>query len=147
MAPSMPQECSHADCSYSTSTGCPTWELIANFLQQHTQAVHGGGVQQGSSTVSKLEKLPRQTFTLNMTESQWSFKKMQWDNYIKQSVVSEAVKLLQLQAACDDALRQRVFDTGTYSSLTTEDLFLKKMKELAVIVDSLEKYVEDYATK
>ena len=72
---------------------------------------------------------------------------MQWDNYIKQSVVSEAVKLLQLQAACDDALRQRVFDTGTYSSLTTEDLFLKKMKELAVIVDSLEKYVEDYATK
>ena len=59
---------------------------------------------------------------------------MQWDNYIKQSVVPESVKLMQLQAACDDALRQRVFDTGTYSSLTTEDLFLKKMKELAVIV-------------
>ena len=134
MAPPTSQECSQVDCDYTTPTGCPTWELIANFLQQHTQAVHGGGVQQGSSTVSKLEKLPRPTFTLNMTESQWSFKKMQWDNYIKQSVVSEAVKLLQLQAACDDALRQRVFDTGTYSSLTTEDLFLKKMKELAVIV-------------
>ena len=134
MAPPTSQECSHTDCNYTTPTGCPTWELIANFLQQHTQAVHGGGVQQGSSTVSKLEKLPRPTFTLNMTESQWSFKKMQWDNYIKQSVVSEAVKLLQLQAACDNALRQRVFDTGTYSSLTTEDLFLKKMKELAVIV-------------
>ena len=41
---------------------------------------------------------------------------------------------MQLQAACDDALRQRVFDTGTYSSLTTETEFLKKMKELSVIV-------------
>ena len=69
-----------------------------------------------------------------MTESQWSFKKTQWDNYINQSVVSDSVKLMQLQAACEDSLRQRVFDTGTYSSLTTEDLFMKKMKELSVIL-------------
>ena len=69
-----------------------------------------------------------------MTESQWNFKQTQWDNYIKQSVVPDSVKLMQLQAACDDSLRQRVFDTGTYSSLTTEDLFMKKMKELSVIV-------------
>ena len=69
-----------------------------------------------------------------MTESQWSFTIIQWDNYIKQSTVPDSVKLMQLQAACDDSLRQRVFDTGTYSSLTTEVLFLKKMKELAVIV-------------
>ena len=43
-------------------------KLISNFLQQHTQAVHGGATQRESSTVSKLEKLPRPTFTLNMTE-------------------------------------------------------------------------------
>ena len=41
---------------------------------------------------------------------------------------------MQLQAACDKDLRQRVFDTGNYASLTTEDAFLSKMKELAVIV-------------
>ena len=41
---------------------------------------------------------------------------------------------MQLQAACDDALRQRVFDPGTYSSLTTEALFLTKIKELSMIV-------------
>ena len=41
---------------------------------------------------------------------------------------------MQLQAACSDSLRQRVFDTGTYSSLTTAEQFLTKMKELAVIV-------------
>ena len=41
---------------------------------------------------------------------------------------------MQLQAACDNALRQRVFDTGTHASLTTEEAFLAKMKELSVIV-------------
>ena len=41
---------------------------------------------------------------------------------------------MQLQAACDGPLQQRVFDTGTYSSLSNVDLFLAKMKELAVIV-------------
>ena len=41
---------------------------------------------------------------------------------------------MQLQAACDNSLRQRVFDTGTHASLTTEEAFLDKMKELAVIV-------------
>ena len=41
---------------------------------------------------------------------------------------------MQVQAACDDGLRQRVFDTGTYATLTTVEQFLSKMKELAVIV-------------
>ena len=48
--------------------------------------------------------------------------------------VSPTVQLMQLQAACDDQLRQRVYDTGVYASLTTAELFLSKMKELAVIV-------------
>ena len=128
-----PLECSSPDCDYKTQAGCPNWELMVNLLNQHTQTVHGGGHSSAPQN-SKLEKLPRPTFTLNMTESQWSFKKVMWDNYIKQSAVSESVKLMQLQAACDDDLRQRVFDTGTYSSLTTEAQFLAKMKELSVIV-------------
>ena len=45
------------------------------------------------------------------------------------------VQLMQLQTACEAALRRRVFDTGTYSALNTPELFLKKIKELAVIVD------------
>ena len=134
MPPPTPLECSSADCEFKTPAGCPSWELMAGLLQTHSQTVHGGGGPQQGTTSSKLEKLPRPTFTLNMTESQWSFKQTQWDNYIKQSVVPDSVKLMQLQAACDDSLRQRVFDTGTYSSLTTEDLFMKKMKELSVIV-------------
>ena len=69
-----------------------------------------------------------------MTESQWSFKKLQWDNYIKQTTVSSDMQLMQLQAACDEQLRQRVFDTGMYAALDTTELFLNKMKELAVII-------------
>ena len=71
---------------------------------------------------------------MNMSESQRSFIKIQWDNYIKQTPVSPAVQLMQLQAACDGSLQQRIFDTGTYPSLSTADLFLAKMKELSVIV-------------
>ena len=136
MPPPTPMECSVAECTFSTTAGCPTWELMATLLTIHTQAVHGGaGAPQPASTNQhKLEKLPRPTFTLQMTESQWSFTKVQWDNYIKQSTVSPAVQLMQLQAACDGPLQQRIFDTGTYEALTSAELFLAKMKELAVIV-------------
>ena len=124
------------DCDFKTAAGAPTWDILVTLLTTHTQAVHGGGVQPPAlpTNHSKLEKLPRPTFTLNMSESQWTFKRLQWDNYIKQSVVSPAVQLMQVQAACDDSLRQRVFDTGTYAALTTAEEFLAKMKELAVIV-------------
>ena len=83
--------------------------------------------------MSKLEKLPRPTFTLNSSEAAWNFTKTLWDAYIGQTVVSEAAKLQQSQAACDKPLLQRVFDTGQFSELTTADMFLNKMKELAVI--------------
>ena len=99
------------------------------------QSVHGGGsLNLGpSSAGSKLEKLPRPTFSLQMTEAQWAFTKLQWDNYISQGPVPDSTKLTQLQAACSEPLRQRVFDTGLYSELTTTELFLKKMEEIAVM--------------
>ena len=76
---------------------------MANILATHTQAVHegGGGQVQPAAVSSKLEKLPRPVFT-DMTESQWSFTKLQWENYINQTQVSPSVQLMQLQAACDD---------------------------------------------
>ena len=128
-----PLICSSPACGWETPQGCPTWDNMITLLTHHIQTAHSGG-QTSASKSSKLEKLPRPTFHLNMTESQWGFTKVQWDSYIKQSVVSEEVKVSQLQAACDDSLRQRVFDTGTFASLTTEASFLAKIKELPVIV-------------
>ena len=113
MPPPAPLLCSVPGCDYETPQGAPTWEACITLLTTYAQSDHGGAAQPVTTTGSKLEKLPRPTFTLNMTESQWSFTKIQWDNYINQSTVSESVKLMQLQAACDNALRQRVFDTGT----------------------------------
>ena len=135
MAPPTPLRCSHATCDYETPVGAPTWDIMVNLLSTHAQTVHGGGGQtQPVTSNSKLEKLPRPVFSLNMSESQWTFTKMQWDNYISQCQVSASVQLMQLQAACDDELRQRVFDTGQYASLTDTASFLNKMKELAVVV-------------
>ena len=68
-----------------------------------------------------------------MSDAQWTFTKLQWENYIGQSLVSDTTKLSQLQAACSDTLRQRVFDTGLYTTLDSCDKFLTKMEELAVI--------------
>ena len=85
---------------------------MVNLLTQHTHTVHAGTLNQTVGQSSKLEKLPRPTFNLQMTESQWSFTKIQWDNYVNQTQVPNAMKLTQLQAACSEGLRQRVFNTG-----------------------------------
>ena len=91
MAPPTPLTCSVATCDYETPPGTPTWDLLASLLGIHAQAVHGGGGggPQQTTNNSKLEKLPRPVFSLNMTEAQWSFKKLQWDHYISQSVVTK----------------------------------------------------------
>ena len=127
-----PLECSVESCDYQTPMGCPTWDHMVTLLTQHSNCVHGSPSNSSSQNM-KLEKLPRPTFNLNMTESQWSFTKIQWDHYINQVQVPEATKLTQLQAACSETLRQRIFDTGLYDTLNTPELFLKQMETLAVI--------------
>ena len=105
---------------------------MVNLLTQHTQNAHAATPNMPVGQTSKLEKLPRPTLNLQMTESQWTFTKIQWDHDINQTEVPYAMKLTQLQAACSETLRQRVFHTELYSTLTTSEAFLKKMEELAV---------------
>ena len=136
MAPPPPMHCSAPECHFQTPDTIPTYELVIQSLSIHTQAAHPtpAAVQAAAAPKSRLEKLPRPTFTLNMSESKWNFTVIQWNNYIGQSAATtEEIKLMQLQAACDDDLRQRVFDTGNYQGLNTTKLFLDKMKDLAVI--------------
>ena len=84
-------------------------------------------------TGSRLEKLPRPVFTLNMSEAAWDFKVIEWESYIAQTQVTDNTKLLQLRAACSEELRSRVYDSGDFASLNTIDLLLARMKELAVV--------------
>ena len=66
---------------------------------------------------AKLEKLPRPTFSLDMTQSDYAFKESQWEAYIGQGVTSEQVKVQQLRAACDEELLRRVYDAGALEKL------------------------------
>ena len=130
------QSCSAAGCTWTTPAGLPSWDLVIQLITTHTAAAHPGGGG-GSATgphAAKLEKLPRPTFTLNMSESQWDFTEMQWEAYIRQGKVDESQKLHQLQAACNPELLQRIYDAGDYKELNTAKLFMTKLKKLAVLV-------------
>ena len=135
MPPPPPIECSKADCDFKTPPGIPSWELLLKTLELHTMADHPSPQGQlGGATSGKLEKLPRPTFTLLMTEAQWEFTMLKWRAYIAQATASSEQKLQQLRAACQHDLLQRVYDAGNFLSLNTEDLFLAAMKKLAVRV-------------
>ena len=58
---------------------------------------------------------------------------VQWNAYIGQGTVSPAQSLQQLQAACSADLLQRVYDAGSYTTLTTTALFLPAMEKLPVL--------------
>ena len=110
--------------------------MMFNLLNIPSQAAHGVAGHQATAPVtatSRLEKLPRPIFSLNSSEATWNFTKTLWDAYISQTAATDSVKLQQLQAACDKALLQRVFHTGMDATLNTVELFLEKMKELAVV--------------
>ena len=107
---------------------------MIKLLELHTIAEHGGGTRNsdagGVSTAPRLEKLPRPSFTLYMSQNEWAFKRSQWEAYISQTPVAEAVKVQQLRAACEDELLRRVYDTGDLASLNTETLLLSQIKKL-----------------
>ena len=135
MPPPAPVKCSKPGCDFVTPEGAPTWELLNSFLTNHTSSCHQPAVPQpvAGQHSSKLEKLPRPVFTLGMSESAWEFVMVQWSAYIGQGNVSPAQSLQQVQAACSADLLQRVYDTGSYSTLTTTALFLAAMEKLAVL--------------
>ena len=129
-------QCSKPDCDFVTPEGTPTWELLNSFLTNHTNSCHPTPTvpqPAAGQQSSKLEKLPRPVFTLGMSESAWEFVMVQWNTYIGQGTVSASQSLQQVQAACSADLLQRVYDTGTYSTLTTTALFLSAMEKLAVL--------------
>ena len=109
---------------------------MIKMLELHTIAEHGGASTSSSmgSTAPRLEKLPRPSFQLEMSQAEWAFKHSQWTAYISQSPVSESVKVQQLRAACEDDLLRRVYDAGDLASMNTEVLLLAQIKKIAVRV-------------
>ena len=126
-----PVECSVPDCDYVTPENL-TRELALSHLTLQTQAVHLINQPAApAAVVSKLKKLPRPVFSLNMTKKDWQSKEIDWNSYIEQTPCSENAKLAELIAACDDSLIQKVRDSGG-CNLHTVPLLLDRIKELAV---------------
>ena len=76
--PPTPLSCSKAGCDFSTPTNCPDWDKMVKLLELHTAAEHGAPTTAATRTaVPKLETLPRPTFSLDMTQAEWSFKESQ----------------------------------------------------------------------
>ena len=133
MAPPAPLQCQSPGCEWQTPTNTPSWEMMIQLLQLHDKNANPAATSTANPTTAKLDRLPRPVFTLNMTEATWQFKVIEWQSYIGKTPTTPDNKLLQLCAACDDELRQRIYDSGDYAGLDTEIKFLARMKDLAVI--------------
>ena len=109
-------KCSVEDCEYETPAEGTIQQRI-DLISLHASIVHGFQQQHVCQPSSRLEKLPRPVFTLNMTEAAWDFKVIEWESYIQQTPATDNTKLLQLRAACDEGLRSRVYDSGDFAWL------------------------------
>ena len=128
MAPPPQQVCSKEAYDFTMPLNLPTWDLILKSLELHNQACHSSNTTAPSHEKQKLERLPRPTFNLGMTEKDWGYQTMN----ITQTAVSPQEQLLQLRAACTDDLLRLVYEAGDFSQITTAHLLLNKMKLLAV---------------
>ena len=131
-----PISCSVPGCTFTTPAGAPNWEVMSALLNTHAQSVHaaGGGHSSEGSSAPRLEKLPRPSFQLDMSQAEWAFKHSQWRAYISQTQVSEEIKVQQLRAACEDDLLRRVYDAGDLATLDTEAKLVEQIKKISVRV-------------
>ena len=102
MAPT-PLRCSVDECPFATPNNCPDWEKMLKILELHTAAAHGvvtNAAPGNNPSTPRLEKLPRPTFTLDMSQSEWSLTEAQLSAYISEQVqLREEVRVQQLQGA------------------------------------------------
>jgi hypothetical protein len=86
----------------------PYLDIMVKHLELHSIADHGANIEAADgerpAPAPRLEKLPRPSFGLDMTETEWVFKESQCIAYIGQTLKSEQVKVQQLKAACDESL-------------------------------------------
>ena len=100
-----PIDCLKTGCVWKTPAHCPDWDKMMQCLAIHTAAEHGVTTTAPAVPANtKLERLPRPSFDLDMSQAEWLFTLSQWQAYISQSTVSEQVKVQQLKAACEGRL-------------------------------------------
>ena len=117
MAPT-PLQYSVEDCDYETPAEGSIQQRI-DLLSLHTSAVHGVQQQHVCQPSSRLDKLPRPVFTLNMTEAAWDYKVFEWESYIQQWVMSLQQRGLWLNTVTLLLARMKEQSTRVFTSLTS----------------------------
>ena len=141
MAPPPSQECSHAECQYSTPEGVPTWELVVELLKLHRQDVHVQVQQspqvdgQAVSTKPRAEKVPRPQNKLGIGQDDFSYFKNRWISYKRScGITDETESRDQLRSTCTEDLNRSLFSClGSKLETLTEQQLLNEMEKLAVL--------------
>ena len=141
MVPPPSQECSNVDCQYSTPEGIPTWELIATFISNHTQAVHSTpaaaqpDAQAQAHARPRAEKVPRPQIKLGIGQDEFSYFKNGWISYKRSCGITDETETRdQLRAACQEDLRRNLFSClGSKLDTLTEQQLLEEIEKLAVL--------------
>ena len=141
MAPPPSQECTNVDCQYSTPDGIPTWELIATFISNHTQAVHSTpaaaqpDAQAQAHARPRAEKVPRPQIKLGIGQDEFSYFKNRWLSYKRSCGITDETETRdQLFVACHKDLKRNLFSClGSKLETLTEQQMLAEIEKLAVL--------------
>ena len=138
MAPPSQKECYVPSCTYVTTTGLPSHELIMRDLEMHIKCAHSEIVTSGSDRsrsgqLGKPDRLPRPTLGEGITESDWLHFCDKWSRYKRSTLAGADSELIsdQLWACCEEDLERAVYNSGV-TSKTSETELLEVMKKLAV---------------
>ena len=144
MAPPASTQCSRGECQYSTPEGIPTWELLTQHMNNHTQAVHPTPVvsrpeaQAQGQAKPRTEKVPRPQIKLGVSQDEFSYFQDEWTSYKRSCGITDETETRdQLRAACNEELRRNLFNClGSKLKTLTEQQMMEEIQKLAVLAQN-----------
>ena len=132
-----PKSCYIPECTFTTTTGSPTYEMLMRDLEMHIRCVHPElqPAQPGAVHAAgpKPDRLPRPTIGEGVTEADWMHFNDKWNRYKRSTLTGASPQHIsdQLWACCDSDLEISVYNTGVNSD-SDEVTLLTAMRKLAV---------------
>ena len=137
MAPPQSKPCYIEGCTFTTTIGIPTYEMLMRDLEMHLRCVHPELQPQHVAPVHppgpKPDRLPRPTVGEGITEADWMHFSDKWNRYKRSTLTGASPQHIsdQLWACCDPELETSVYNTGVNSD-SDEATLLAAMRKLAV---------------
>ena len=106
--------------------------MTLHTTQAHPTVPQGGGGDNRPTT--KVDKRPRPEISSEMTEHDWRFFLSEWVDYKRATGISGQHLLDELWSCMAPDVKRLAFDQGGKETLTSEDLMLARIRQLAVSV-------------